>query len=292
VIQIIPCKEYFEELVQFVSRLNSDGAHHIGFFGEGEADIRASLAECVVPPEDCFLMAYDDDHLVGVFGVDTNPEIHRAWLFGPLVEHEDWHLIADLLYQQVKLMIPNEINEYDLYCDEQNTHMDEFASRYGFPMRSQTAVLNLSKQTYKPAAEKKTKIIPFENSFFEAFHELHDKTFPNTYFTAGQIVEKINESRQLFIAVDDARLLGYIFCKVDETGYIDFLGTDENVRGRRIGSDLLAAALDWMLSTPEINSVNLTVQADNAIARHLYDKFGFTTTRVMNGYRKTGDIHA
>ena len=90
-IDITPCQDRFEELVSFAARLNRDGAHHIGFFGEGEADVRASLAECLIPPADGFRLAYEGDQLVGVFGVDADPEINRAWLFGPLVEHEDWH---------------------------------------------------------------------------------------------------------------------------------------------------------------------------------------------------------
>ncbi|HJR80086.1 MAG TPA: hypothetical protein VJ821_08440 [Anaerolineales bacterium] len=53
-IEIIPCRDRLDELVQFAARLNSNGAHHIGFCG-----------------------------------VDTYPEINRAWLFGPLVEYED-----------------------------------------------------------------------------------------------------------------------------------------------------------------------------------------------------------
>ena len=86
--KIIPCgTEHFEELVNFVVRLNSDDTHHIGFFGEGEADVRSSLAECLIPPAEGFLLAYDGGQLVGVFGVDVNPEIGRAWLFGPLIEH-------------------------------------------------------------------------------------------------------------------------------------------------------------------------------------------------------------
>ena len=57
-LQIIPCQDRFEELVQFAVHLNSEGAHHIGFFGEGEADVRASLEECIIPSAEGFLLAY------------------------------------------------------------------------------------------------------------------------------------------------------------------------------------------------------------------------------------------
>ena len=81
--KLIPCgAEHFEELISFIVRLNSEDAHHIGFFGEGEADVRASLAECVVPPAEGFHLAYAGDQLVGVFGVDADPEDNRAWQIG------------------------------------------------------------------------------------------------------------------------------------------------------------------------------------------------------------------
>jgi ribosomal protein S18 acetylase RimI-like enzyme len=111
--------------------------------------------------------------------------------------------------------------------------------------------------------------------------------FPNAYFTARQIVEKIDDSHRLFLGVEEGRLLGYHFCKIEaESGYIDFIGTDPSARGRGIGADLLAAGVDWMMSAPSTKKINLTVNVDNSAARGLYEKFGFRTDRVMRGYRK------
>jgi RimJ/RimL family protein N-acetyltransferase len=60
-------------------------------------------------------------------------------------------------------------------------------------------------------------------------------------------------------------------------------------RGRGLGADLLASGVDWMLSVPSTRKITLTVNTDNASARSLYQKFGFTTNRVMCGYRKRID---
>lgn len=288
-INITPCKDRIEELVQFVTRLNSDGPHHIGFFGDGEEDVRASLAECVVPIDEGFLLAYEDEALVGVFGVDADLEVDRAWLYGPLVEHADWHTLADELYRQALTLIPAGIHSFDLFSDIQNTRLDEFAARHGFPQHSEDAVMTLMRGNYKPHANRGTKVIPYEESFFADFEHLHNAVFPGTYFTARQIVDRINETHQLLLAVDGDRLLGYHFGKIDpaaESGYVDFIGTDESARGRGIGADLLTTGLDWMFSAPSTQKVSLTVNADNQIARGLYAKFGFVTERVLRGYRK------
>jgi ribosomal protein S18 acetylase RimI-like enzyme len=288
-IEIIPCNNRFEELVHFVTRLNSDGTHHIGFFGEGEADVRSSLAECLIPPSEGFRLTYDGDQLIGVFGVDADPEINRAWLFGPLIDHADWHDIADQLYAKVLSLIPAGIRDYDLFCDEQNIHMREFAARHDFPLNSENAVLKLERNNYGPSAKRESNITSYEESAFERFEKLHKTLFPNAYFSARQIVEKLDEHHHLFLAVEKGQLLGYHFCKIEpeaESGYVDFIGIDESARGRGIGADLLASGLDWMLAARTTKKISLTVNADNIPARSLYERFGFVTERVMRGYRK------
>lgn len=288
-IEIVPCKERLEELIDFVSRLNSEAAHHIGFFGEGEADVRASLAECLIPPADGFRMAYDRDRLVGIFGVDADPEISRAWHFGPVVEHEDWHEIADLMYAEVVLLIPAGIREYDLFCDIQNIHVEGFALRHGFPLRSENAVLTLERANYQSSGTRKVAIVQYQDHSFGPLERLHKDLFPHAYFTARQMVEKQDRHHRLLLAVENGQLLGYHFCKIEpgsQSGYVDFIGTDASARGRGIGADLLAAGLDWMFSAPTTQKINLTVNADNEAARTLYEKFGFGTSRIMRGYRK------
>jgi ribosomal protein S18 acetylase RimI-like enzyme len=286
---ILPCGDRIEELVRFVTHLNTEGVHHIGFFGEGEAEVRASLDECNVPPADGFLLAYEGDNLIGVLGVDFDHEISRAWLYGPLIEHDDWHVVANELYARVQALIPVDICEYDLFCDEQNVHMHEFAARYDFPLCSENAVLFLDRENYRPSVKRQTQIILYQEDFFEQFERLHKAIFPSAYFTARQVVEKLTNMHNLFLAAENDRLLGYHFCKIEpeaKLGYVDFIGTDISSRNRGIGADLLAFGLDWMLSSPTTKKINLTVNANNVAARGLYEKFGFVTERVMYGYRK------
>jgi ribosomal protein S18 acetylase RimI-like enzyme len=167
--------------------------------------------------------------------------------------------------------------------------MQEFAERHGFPLRSENAVMTLMCEKYTPTAKNVSQLISFDKSFFDQFEKLHKALFPNAYFTARQMVEKVNETHQLFLAVENENILGYHFCKIEpeaESGYVDFIGTDSSVRGRGIGADLLKSGIDWMLSVPSTKKVSLTVNADNVPALTLYKKFGFVTDRVMRGYRK------
>lgn len=285
--------ENFEELVSFVVRLNGDASHHIGFFGEGEADVRSSLAECVIPPVEGFQLAYDGDRLVGVFGVDADPEISRAWLYGPLVEHADWHSVADELYAASMKVIPDGISGQDLFCDIRNSNLAAFAKRHGFPLRSENAVVTLERADYKKTSPHETlfSIVDYSPEFFKQFESCHSLLFPTTYFTARQIVEKLDSTRRLFLGLENGMMKGYHFCKVEtdtRSGYIDFIGVDESARGRGLGAFLLATGIDWMLSFPKVDKISLTVNADNVPALKLYKNFGFVTERVMRGYRKKG----
>lgn len=287
--QIVACKDRFEELVNFAARLSRDGTHHIGYFGDSEADIRSSLAECLIPPAEGFTMAYDADELVGVFGVDADSEIDRAWLFGPIVDHTDWHDIADTLYANVLPRIPVDIRDYELYCDVRNINIEAFAVRHGFPLISENALLTLLRDKYSPAAKRESQIIAYEEIFFDQLEKLHKDLFPTPYLTTRQMIERVNRHHRLFLAVETRQLLGYHFCKIEpesESGYVDFIGTAASARGRGIGADLLASGVDWMLSAPTTKKISLTVNADNVPARTLYEKFGFVTDRVMRGYRK------
>lgn len=292
--KIIPCgTEHFEELVSFVARLNSDDVRHIGFFGEGEADVRTSLAECLIPPAEGFQLAYEGGQLVGVFGVDANPQIGRAWLFGPLTEHADWQSLADELYAASMKIIPDGISEQDLFCDVQNLNVASFAERHGFPLRSENAVVTLERTNYKKPSSSTNSfsIVDYAPAFFDQFEQCHNLLFPATYFTARQIVDKVDATRRLLIGHENGVLKGYHFCKVEteaRLGYIDFIGVDESVRGRGLGASLLAAGIDWMLSFPEPDKISLTVNADNVPALKLYKNFGFVTERVMRSYRKKG----
>ena len=292
--KLIPCgAEHFEELISFIVRLNSEDTHHIGFFGEGEADVRASLAECVVPPAEGFHLAYAGDQLVGVFGVDADPEVNRAWLFGPLIEHAEWQSLADDLYAASLKVIPSGVGEQDLFFDVHNVNVKEFAERHAFLSRSENAIMTLARAQYRKLSlpPNSFSVIDFQPSFFDAFEQMHNELFPTTYFTARQIVERINESRRLFLGLENGILKGYHFCKVESDarlGYVDFIGVDRSVRGRGLGASLLTAGMDWMLSFAETDKISLTVNADNAAAIKLYEKYGFITERVMCGYRKKG----
>lgn len=286
--KIIPCGGgHVEELIAFIVRMNNEPSHHIAFFGVGEADVRSTLDEAVIPISEGFHLAYENEKLIGIFGVDADPEISRAWLLGPIIAHTDWQKIADEMFSTIQPFIPEGIREQELFCDVKNVNVRAFAERHHFPPRAETAIFSLERKAYIKQAIS-TDIMDFQESYFEQFETLHNGLFPNTYYTARQIVEKLDDHHRLLLAVEDGRLLGYHFCKIEsESGYVDFIGADASARGRGIGASLLASGLDWIFASPTTARINLTVNADNDSAQSLYKKFGFFCERITIGFRKT-----
>jgi ribosomal protein S18 acetylase RimI-like enzyme len=284
---IIPCTGRFEELLEFVTRLNGDPQHHIGYFGETPGAIRETLLDLEPPATEVFRLAVEDGRLVGVLGLEINPEIGRVWLFGPLIDHDDWQTIADQLYEAVKPIMPAGIQEHELFGDAGNIHLQEFAERHAFPLLGEHAILALERAKFV-YSNSRSLVSEYQPAFFGQLEQLHDTLFPHTYFTARQMFEKQGENRRLFIVADGDVLQGYAFCKVDpETGegYLDFIGVAGPYQGRGLGKQLLAAALGWIFSVPGIEKVDETVNTNNTRALSLYSEFGFVTKRIMKGYR-------
>lgn len=282
---IVPYREAdFAALVQFIAGVNGSGAHHIGYFGVDAVDIEHTLQDVTPPLIETFWVVRDQDKLIGVLGAEYDAEINRAWLYGPLIHHPDWHALADQLYEQVRRVIPPTIGEYELFCDIDNQNCQSFAERHGFKPCGDHAIYSLPRTDTLPAGAA----VAWEPRYFEQFQALHHHVFPNAYYTAQQMIDKLDEQTRLWLAANNDELRGYLFGSVDPeagAGNIDFIAVDERYRGQYIGTTLLAAAIRAMFATPAVQKIDLTVNASNAAAVRLYDSFGFKREHTMRGFR-------
>ena len=99
-----------------------------------------------------------------------------------------------------------------------------------------------------------------------------------------------DESRPIFVGVEDGKLLGYCFCILEEVKgnpvlrdvkslYIDDLCVDENIRGRHVGSRLYDHVCGYAKSIG-CKSVTLNVWCGNDSAMAFYRSRGMKPRKI------------
>jgi GNAT superfamily N-acetyltransferase len=248
-----PGQPALDELVQFVAELNRDQAQQIGYLDDDPAQIATFLAGHSLPPHQSWVVAREGGRLAGAFGFEADPEVGRAWLYGPFVRHASWDAIADRLWAEVQALLPADLREHELFYNVQNANGLAFAERHGFPLHGDAIVLRFGRESLVGLLEASAQeLAPAQH---EAFQMLHDRIFPQTYYSGRQIVGRISEQHKVFVVAEGEQLLGYAYVEVLPEfgeGNVEFIGVDDTARGRGVGTRLLASALRWMFAFPSM----------------------------------------
>ena len=127
--------------------------------------------------------------------------------------------------------------------------------------------------------------------------EVHHNARPDIFrtgavkYTKEELIGILSdESRPVFVAEEEERLLGYCFCIVKQeknshiltdikTLYIDDLCVDEAFRSHRVGTALYEWALNYARSEGCYN-LTLNVWADNTSAVGFYEKLGLSVQKI------------
>jgi ribosomal protein S18 acetylase RimI-like enzyme len=280
--------EQLNEVAAFIARLQADPTHHIAYFGERDDEIAQYIRELEPAGSDGFVLAYQDEKLIGLLGVEADPEVKRAWLHGPMVDDPDWDTVADQLYHAAcEHIIPGYAAMHELVGDIANIHLRSFAERQGFaPLADSAAILRFRR--HKLAALPMAEAPELEPRHHDAFVRLHEATFPNTYYSGKQVIDRLNAHNKVLVVSAGDAVEGYIYARVmtGSEGFIDFLGVEESVRRRGIGRRLITAATRWLLSFPAVQEVALTVYSRNSTAIALYTRLGYEHLYTVQAYRK------
>ena len=287
-LKIIRCsKQRFDEMIAFVSAHNPAGEHHIGYFGVTPEDIRQSVLMLNLAYTRGFRLALEGNRLIGVCGVDIDPAIGRAWLYGPLVMAEAWVSVADALYVAVQPAIPVGIGEHELFIDRCNVNGRAFAQRHGFTGHGEWAIYYITVD--RLAGLPSGGADQWDARWAEPLAALHDSLFPRSNYTLAYMLAERERGATLLTLAEGDRLAGYFFGRAEaESGeaYVDLVGVHPDYQGRGLGRRLMLAGLAELRRLPELRQVNLTVAANNAAAMRLYDSLGFVKEREMAAFRR------
>jgi ribosomal protein S18 acetylase RimI-like enzyme len=274
--------------IRFARRLNQIPTHKISYLGESEDEIGEDI-KAIQPPDGYgFVVVSDHQEIVGLFGVEMDVELGRCWLFGPFVEHNDWDSIADLLYDALLKVLPEEISNQELFFPNENFQAGKFALRQGFDFYSSGSVLTLDSGQVDTVPESGGQDL--DDGAVDQFIALHEDVFPNTYYSGKQLLKLAeHDDKRLFVHQVNSNLVGYIFIQVREAprdGYIDFIGVDKGFRRQGIGTQLATRGINWAFKFPFVEKISLTVKPDNIPAVRMYQSLDFKTESVSQAYRK------
>ncbi|WP_156858056.1 GNAT family N-acetyltransferase [Oceanobacillus sp. AG] len=281
------------DVAAFISRLNSNLEHHIGYCGKKMDEIFNTLEEDFgdIPARESFFIATESDKVVGVCGFDADNERGKAEIWGPFVDHADALKVSNLLWESTIKEIPNTIQTVSLFPDNHNLMVVDLANRYSFDSVSKETILTCSKQSFRRV--NNDNVIPLISEHYSSLIKLHNQIFPNSYLTGTEMVDGLSETSTVFGAVDEhGNLLGYLYTEAEPEfgeGSIEFFGVTPLVRNKGLGTSLLAKGLEWLFTFPSIEEVTLCVQSDNSKAIRLYKRLGFQIEHQLTFFEKTLD---
>jgi ribosomal protein S18 acetylase RimI-like enzyme len=269
----------------FVARLQERPESRIPYFDELPDQITAEIASWGSDwPLRC-RVAERDTQIVGYVGVEVDPELGRAWIYGPFAEDAAWDELADPLLQEAIALTG--VEDLELLGDDAHVRLAALAAQHGFPRGRRSFGLEIERHVVEQLPH--TAVPRLNPSQQAAFASLHEALFPRTYYSGIQLAEQHGRGEAIVLTLlEDGDVLGYAVGrgKEGEAAYVDFLGVAEHARGRGLGRRLTTAVCNALLEDERRSKVALTVYEDNVAALALYDRLGFERVASMVGYRR------
>lgn len=275
-------------VASFISELNSIEQSHIGYCGKDRLEIANSISEDItdIAYNNSFLTVHDEGELIGVLGFDADLESNSAEVWGPFIKEDKWNIVNSLWKRMIELL-PDEINSISMFPNKENKQVLQLAKELSFNKHSDQTILKYSRSRINELEE--IPMLELEERFYTEMKQLHDQSFPNTYYSGQQIINRLNDDRKVFVIENDGQLSGYIYVEAEPDygeASIEFFAVHESERGKGIGQKLLTVALKWLFTIESIESINLCVNSSNQTAINLYKKVGFQQTHELCFFTK------
>jgi ribosomal protein S18 acetylase RimI-like enzyme len=269
-------------IARLIAAVNSDPAHHCLHCDQEEEGVLEEIKMLEIPMEESFVVARDGERIVGVLGADLTLERDRAWLWGPFVAGADWVETAEALLTHLTTKTHPQLKQLNQFLNAANEQGLLFFLEQGFE-EIKTSHVYQALPPVDAVEEPNSEIAPPQ---WRSFIDLHEKTFPTTYFSGREIIERLGKQNKVFVEADEENVLGYVYANVEPTeGFIHFLAVQQKARGQGIGKRLLTTAVSWLFNNQKAPQIGLVVDDENN-ARQLYERCGFELLHTGVGLRK------
>ena len=279
------------KIASFIATLNKQNEHHIGYIGTEKEEIENALKNEFSdhPFYKSFVLAYEQDNLVGVIGFDTDLENEQAETWGPFVDHSDWQTISEKMWNSLLSLIPKEVSTISFFINELNKHSIQFARTVGAVESGVHSILTIrDDQLEEQYMNNEIYVLAIQDQ--TVVSNLHNESFPNSYLSGNRMLENIDDLNKIFVCKRNGEFAGYIYVEANPEfadASIEFFAVSPSFRGKGIGKALLLHGVQWLLSFDSISKIQLCVNTKNEGAIHLYKKIGFEEIYTLSYSEKS-----
>ena len=279
-------KNSIKELSEFIGRINKLPEKNIGYLGEDPLEIEESLRDYFPENtiENFFVLAYEDEKLVGVLGMDIDEEKGVGEALGPFIDTDNYKETETILFTEIDKILPTSLKRINMYFNKENKRCKEISEKLEGEYLKEFYYMGVNKENFLSIGSK--DITEVEKDDYKEFIELHEEIFKEPYYSGQDIINRLNEDRKVLIFKDE-NSKGYMYVEYNEEfheGSIEFIGVKEESRGLGIGKKLLSSGINWLFSNKNLEVINLNTSTDNK-AFYLYKSLGFNTEKILYYYK-------
>lgn len=282
----------FTEMAELISNLNNREEEHSLHCEQSEENVLKELNDYATRKEYAFVLAVNNQKIVGLLGGDSTFPVDEIWLWGPFIQSNNWNEIAKDLYDELLKSFPD-TKKLTAFSNLKNQRARDFFKSTGFIEKKEFTHQYQCKKTetdfWKSASPE--GIVEYNESHLEGLKSLHRSAFPNAYYSIDEILGLTSEDHKVWIKLDESgKFCAYLFGMKtpNQEGFVHFLAVKHSHRKKGIGSQLLRRAQKFYFEEKGLESMVLTVaEANNA--KKLYQKNGFKLQYTGVGARKSLD---
>ncbi|WP_170206420.1 GNAT family N-acetyltransferase [Psychrobacillus lasiicapitis] len=234
-----------------------------------------------------FVVAYDEENLIGALGFDVDKESKSAEVWGPFIKNKGDYQLADSLWEKANALLTSEVNEFSFFINIKNEFVQQFAIHKNAINKGNHLLLKAFHNDLEEV--DLAQIESYDLAYRDSFMSLHKKNFPNTYFKASEILDRLsNHNHLLVINEKEGRIKGYVYVEANpehKEGSIEYITVAADYQKQGIGTLLIRAALSYLFSINEIEEISLSVAKEKDKAKRLYKAAGFKKVHELIHYQ-------
>ncbi len=278
-------EELLEETSAFISRCQNLEESFVAWLGFSEEEIKSELLSLPLPYKQSCLVAIQSGVVSGFLGAYVSEEQSNFRFLGPFIASNlNWDQTAYSLFDTLSRRIPAHLRTAKVAFYGENAHCKNFYEANYFELYNAEKTLIFSRDSVGDLANfenAQIKLRNYNSSDYDRFLQIHPL---GAYFTAPEVISRLNEHHQLIVAEIEESPVGYVYYEMllaDQFAEICFLNVDAPFRNNGIGSLLLSKAIKEAFQKDWVDNIQISVRVDNNEADKLYSRIGFIEKNVI-----------